>query len=76
MEVGVECIFAEDGTVRARRIRLHGRWQAVEQGRQWRDENGRHLLVMLPTGQVYELLLRPHTLTWEVQPIPAPVTAV
>lgn len=66
MNVAVECTFGEDGTVRLRRLRLHGRWQTVEQGRQWGDENGRHVLVMLAGGQVHEVVLNPATLTWSI----------
>ncbi len=38
MHVDVECTFAAAGAVRVRRIALDGRWQAVEQGRQWQDD--------------------------------------
>lgn len=64
--IGVECTFGADGRVRVRRIEVDGRWLAVEQGRQWRDPAGRHVLVMVPGGQVRELLLRPETLGWEL----------
>jgi hypothetical protein len=40
----------------------------VEQGRQWQDENGRHVLVMRPGRQVEELLLSGETLRWEIVP--------
>ncbi|MCA9933445.1 MAG: hypothetical protein H6662_14575 [Ardenticatenaceae bacterium] len=66
MVVGVDCTFAEDGAVRVRRMLLHGRWQSVEQGRQWLDGNGRHVLIMLPNNQVRELVLRSDTLLWEI----------
>ena len=50
--------------VQVRKVRLHGRWQSVGQGRQWVDENGRHLLIMLPGQTVRELLLHAGTLQW------------
>ncbi len=69
MPVEVDCSFDADGRVRVRRIRLGRPWQPVEQGRQWADADGRHVLIMLPDG-VHELLLRPVTLRWEVRDLP------
>ncbi len=70
--VEVDCTFDEDGRVRLRRIRLGRPWQVVQQGRQWADADGRHVLVMLPqqTDGVRELLLRADTLTWELRELP------
>lgn len=65
MAVEVEAAIREDGRVNVRRIRLDGRWQAVEQGRQWRDDEGRHVLIML-NNRVHELLLSAETLRWEL----------
>ncbi|CUS04102.2 protein of unknown function [Candidatus Promineifilum breve] len=67
--VEVDCTFDEEGRVRVRRIRLGRPWQAVEQGRQWSDADGRHVLVMLPDG-AHELVLRGDTLTWELRELP------
>ena len=64
--VGVDCIFAEDGAVQVKKVWLNGRWQSVGQGRQWLDEDGRHVLIMLPGEEVRELVLLPGTLRWEV----------
>lgn len=64
--VGVECRFAEDGAVQVRKVHLNGRWQSVGQGRQWLDENGRHVLIMLPGDEVCELVLQPGLLRWEL----------
>ena len=46
--IGVECTIEKDGAVKVRRIEVGDRWLAVEQGRQWADENGRHVLIMVP----------------------------
>jgi hypothetical protein len=62
--VGVDCRFAEDGAVQVRKVHLNGRWQSVGQGRQWVDESGRHVLIMLPGEEVRELVLQPETLSW------------
>jgi hypothetical protein len=64
--VGVDCRFAEDGAVQVRKVLLNGRWQSVGQGRQWLDENGRHVLIMLPGDEVREFVLRAETLRWEL----------
>ncbi|MCP4415232.1 MAG: hypothetical protein GY805_01335 [Chloroflexi bacterium] len=62
--IGVDCSFAEDGSVRVRKVQLNGRWQSVGQGRQWQDENGRHVLIMLPDDTVYEIVLQAGSLQW------------
>jgi hypothetical protein len=62
--VGVDCRFAEDGAVQVRKVQWNGRWQSVGQGRQWLDENGRHVLIMLPGEGVRELVLQSGTLSW------------
>lgn len=64
--VAVDCRFAEDGVVQVRKVQLNGRWQSVGQGRQWLDENGRHVLIMLPGDDVRELVLQAGTLRWEM----------
>ncbi|NKQ35360.1 MAG: hypothetical protein HF973_07050 [Chloroflexi bacterium] len=66
--IGVECKFEANGRIRIDRIQLDGKWLPVGQGRQWSDENGRHLLIMLPNNQTRELLLRADTLTWMLLP--------
>lgn len=38
-------------------------------GRRWEDEAGQHLLVLVPGGQVYELLLSPNERRWYLKPV-------
>lgn len=64
--IGVECIFAKDGRCRVTRIQIDDNWVSVEQGRQWVDRQGRHVLVRVPGQPVQEILLKPDTLTWGV----------
>jgi hypothetical protein len=64
--IGVECKFEADGTIQIYRIRLEQSWISVEQGRQWVDQIGRHVLILLPEGDVYEICLRPDTMTWQL----------
>ena len=69
MPIEVDCTFDEDGRVRVRRVRLGRPWQAVEQGRQWADADGRHVLIMLD-GAPRELLLRADTCLLYTSPSP------
>lgn len=62
--VAVRCVFALNGEVQVQQIERHGRWLSIGQGRQWLDDEGRHVLALLPTHEVVELLLQPSTLTW------------
>ena len=68
--VTVDCTIGRNGRVWIKRIKLDEIWRVVEQGRQWHDENGRHVLVMRPDGTVYELLLSSQSLRWELIPRP------
>ncbi|MEZ4593757.1 MAG: hypothetical protein R3D55_21820 [Chloroflexota bacterium] len=68
-QVGVDCQFSEDGSVQVKKVQVNGRWQPVGQGRQWVDENGRHVLIMLPGNEVRELVLLPDTLHWGLVPV-------
>ncbi len=65
MRIEVDAVIARDGKANVKRIHLDGQWQTVEQGRQWQDEEGRHVLIMFD-GRVQELLLRSRTLCWEL----------
>ncbi len=68
ISLGVDCIFAANGTVRVQRVEMGGRWQGVEQGRQWVDGNGRHVLILLPGNLTRELLFSAETLSWHLLP--------
>lgn len=65
MRIGVDCRFSENGTVQVKKIKQGERWVSVGQGRQWQDVNGRHVLIMLPNEEVWEIIMRPDTLIWE-----------
>ena len=68
MNIAVDCTIGRKGRVWVRRIKLDDAWQVVEQGRQWQDEDGRHVLIMQPMASVEELLLSGATLRWELLP--------
>lgn len=62
--IGVDCLFDEEGSARVRRIAVDGQWKGVEQGRQWLDEAGRHVLIMLDGRDVREIVLQREELVW------------
>ena len=64
--IGVDCIFDQDGRVRVRRVQIDDRWFPVEQGRQWTDEQGRHVLIIDSGGDAQEILLSSHSLQWHL----------
>lgn len=65
--VGVDCVFFSSGSVRIQRVQLGDRWRSVSQGRQWLDQYGRHVLIMLPDNEVWEIVLRPDSMAWEMK---------
>lgn len=66
--IGVDCVTSSDGSVQVRKVQVGQAWQPVEQGRQWQDAAGRHVLVMWANQEVREILLRAETLIWELKP--------
>jgi hypothetical protein len=64
--VGVDCTFTAAGNVQVRQVQIGEQWQRVGQGRQWLDQHGRHVLIMLPGSRVREIVLRPDTMAWEL----------
>ncbi len=64
--IGVDCIFSINGSVQVRRILFGGKWQRVEQGRQWLDQAGRHVLIMLEEKEIREIVFRPDKMIWEM----------
>ncbi len=75
MPLEVDCLFTADGRVRVRRIRLDGRWRPAQPGRQWRDGDGRHILLLID-GRPYRLTLGRETLDWSLRPSGQDRTAV
>lgn len=74
--VSVDGIFWADGSLRVRRIRLNGEWIPVGQGRQWTDDKGRHVLLMLHGEEVREMLLAPGALVWQIKAQARPPTDI
>jgi hypothetical protein len=74
--VSVDGIFWADGTLRVRRIRLDQEWVSVGQGRQWTDDDGHHVLIMLYGEEVREMLLAPGALVWQLKAKGSPETGI
>jgi hypothetical protein len=66
--ITVDCTISRNGRVWIHRVKFDENWMMVEQGRQWQDQDGRHVLVMPSGGKVEELLLSAETLRWELAP--------
>lgn len=74
--ISVDCTIRRDGRVKVRRVKPGDKWMVVEQGRQWEDDAGRHVLIMLPDGPAAELLLSASSLCWEWKPLPGAANIV
>ena len=68
-QIGVKCRFSEDGSVRVYQIFLDQTWISVEQGRQWADRLGRHVLIIIPESGPVEICLCADTMTWQIRAI-------
>jgi hypothetical protein len=67
----VETRFETNGRVRPHRFVWQEAWLDVtDVGRQWLDDAGRHVLVMVAGQQTFELLLERETLIWKVTRAP------
>jgi len=72
----VEARFESDGAVRPRRFTWGQSWLDVSDvGRQWVDQDGRHVLVMTAGLHAFELLLERESLTWRVVRAPDGIVA-
>lgn len=65
--VAVDCVFDANGTVRVNRVQTEDKWRPVSQGRQWLDQDGRHVLIMFSGEHVSEIILRPSSMKWEIK---------
>lgn len=63
--VRVEARFDGEGRIHVRRVHWNGRWTSVEQGRQFNDADGQHVLILL-AGRPYTITLLRESLTWRL----------
>lgn len=69
--IEVTARFAKDGRVYPQRIS----WQDVDYpveatGRSWQDQDGLHILVMIPGERVLELIFQPEPGLWFLKSLP------
>ncbi len=67
--IEVTAQFDQQGTITPLHFTWKGSRQRVESvGRRWADEAGQHLLVMLTSGQIHELLFKSDEARWYIRP--------
>ncbi len=42
------------------------RFRVESTGRRWQDDHGQHMLVMVASGQIYELTFKTHEARWYI----------
>lgn len=65
-EIGVDCTILPDGNVQIRRIKVNDEWLVVTQGRQWVDQGGRHVMILIAGSESNHLIFGRDTLRWEL----------
>jgi hypothetical protein len=59
--------FSEDGTITPQHFSWNGsRYHVESAGRQWTDDDGQHMLVMVAGGQIYELIFKGIERRWYI----------
>jgi hypothetical protein len=59
--------FDEQGTITPLHFSWKGSFQRVESiGRRWEDESGLHILVMVSSGRIYELIYKSEQGCWYI----------
>lgn len=57
--------FDQKGNIKPLRFTWREReYRSISVGRSWQDETGRHILVMAPGNQVYELVYSASEMRW------------
>jgi hypothetical protein len=70
--IEVTARFAKDGRVYPQRVTWQGIDYPVEStGRSWQDQEGLHILVMIPNERVLELIFQPEPRLWFLKSLPA-----
>ncbi len=63
--IGITVRFENSGRIEPLSFTLEGRVYPIEStGRNWKDEQGLHILVMVPGNRVSELVFSPSDLGW------------
>ncbi len=65
--IEVTARFSEDGTITVQHFAWNGgRYHVESAGRQWTDDDGQHMLVMVAGGQIYELVFKGSEGRWYI----------
>jgi hypothetical protein len=68
--VEVTARFTQSGQVSPLSFTWNGTHYPVEStGRRWADDDGLHILVMVPQGRVFELLFKPVIGEWHLRTV-------
>ncbi len=74
--VQVAARWKHEGKFEPTQFSWHGKMYRIEStGRDWEDEEGFHVLCMVPEGQVFELVLHLKPAGWLVRPPTRPSVA-
>lgn len=67
--INVTAKFTDKGNIILLRLDMPGQILKVEStGREWEEEDGRHMLAMVEGNRVYHLLFSPQNLMWYIVP--------
>jgi hypothetical protein len=68
--IEVTAHFDTEGNIRPLEFTWNGQTYPIEStGRNWDDLDGRHILVMIPGGRVFELNFSPNSSVWSLRPV-------
>lgn len=69
--INVTAKFTDKGNIILLRLDMPGQILKVEStGREWEEEDGRHMLAMVEGNRVYHLLFSPQKMMWFIVPRP------
>jgi hypothetical protein len=68
--IDVTAHFDKEGQSHPLHFTWNGRSYTVEStGRRWQDENGQHILVMIPGDHTFELIFQPQEGRWYLRQV-------
>ncbi len=74
--VDVNARWKHEGKFEPTQFSWHGKMYRIEStGRDWEDEEGFHVLCMVPGGKVYELVFHLNPAGWLIRPPTGPSMA-
>ena len=68
--IEVTANFNDQGVITPLHFTWKGsRFRVESTGRRWQDDRGQHMLVMVASGQIYELTFNVHEARWYIEPV-------